>query len=95
MRRQPLRIDTTKYLAATNMLDATEHGALLSIMLNVFDVSGRTDIADDNLQLSRLAGTSQAHWLRLKPAIMLALRKDGDRLSFAHLLRLPKKRAGR
>lgn len=83
---KPLKIHTTKYLAAARLLSALEHGALLSIMINVFDVSGRTDIIDDDLRLSQLAGVPLPAWLRMKGNICEVMVRVGDRWSFDHLL---------
>ena len=88
-------IDTTQFLAASRTLKTDEIGALASIMINAFDITGRGDVSDDDLVLSRLAGATPARWARMAPFVREVFKPVDGRLSFAHLLRLPKKRAGR
>lgn len=81
-----LIIDTTQFLAASRTLKTDEIGALASIMINAFDITGRGDVSDDDLILSRLAGVSPARWSRMAPFVRDIFRPIDGRLSFRHLL---------
>lgn len=55
------------YLADTRRLSTLEHGAYMLLIMDYWRHGG---LPDDDIKLARIAGLTEADWLRFKPTIM-------------------------
>lgn len=60
---------TDAYLADTNHLSAEAHGAYLLLLLYMWRMNGAV-LADDDVQLARIARVSKARWKTLRPMLI-------------------------